>query len=312
MDRNLTPELHIIGTGSATPARERHPSAQVLQVGSSKILIDCGEGTQMQLLKFGIKHTGIDYICISHLHGDHYFGLIGLLSTMSLTGRTKDIHLIGPPELASIVNLQIQAGNMHLNYPVHYISTQGEKSELLIETEEFSISSIPLKHRIHCTGFKIVEATKPRHLDIEAVKRHQIPVDQYKTIKAGQDFINPQGEIIPNEQLTLAPEPSRSFAYCSDTIYDPEIVPYIQDVDVLYHESTYTKNLIDRAELYYHSTAEQAADIAKMARVGLLIIGHFSSRYDNEHLDQLLDEAREVFPTTELAIEGRLFKVGEK
>lgn len=311
MDRNLTPELHIIGTGSATPARERHPSAQVLKVGSNKILIDCGEGTQMQLLKFGIKHTGVDYICISHLHGDHYFGLIGLLSTMSLMGRTKDIYLIGPPKLSSIIDLQIKVGNMHLNYPIHYISTNGEKSELLLETDEFSITSIPLKHRIHCTGFKIIEAPKTRHLDIEAVRQHQIPVDQYKAIKAGSDYTNPEGKIIPNEKLTLAPESSRSFAYCSDTIFDPEIVPYIQGVDILYHESTYTKNLLDRAELYFHSTAEQAATIAKMANVGLLIIGHFSSRYDNEHLNLLLDEAREVFPSSELALEGRVFNVGE-
>lgn len=302
-------ELQIIGTGSATPARERHPSAQLLKIGSTKILIDCGEGTQMQLLKFGIKHTGIDFICISHLHGDHYFGLIGLLSTMSLMGRTQDIHLIGPPELPAIIQLMIKAGNMHLNYPVHYIITNGTQPETVLETSDFTITSFPLKHRIHCTGFRITEAKKLRHLNPEAAKQYNIPVELYKNIKAGEDFKLPDGSIILNQLLTVASEKSRSFAYCSDTIFDPEIVPNIEGADLVYHESTYTRNLIDRANLYFHSTAEQAATIAKLANASQLIIGHFSSRYDNESLQILLDEAREVFPSTELALEGRSFIV---
>lgn len=305
----MNPELHIIGTGSATPARERHPSAQVLKIGSSKLLIDCGEGTQMQLLKRGIKHTGIDYICISHLHGDHYFGLIGLLSTMSLMGRTQELTLIGPPELKEILDLQIRIGNINLHYALNHIATNGNLAEQVLVTDEFSVHTIPLKHRIHCTGYKITEAPKPRHLNIDAVKAHGIPLENYKSIKSGQDYITPQGEKISNQSLTTDPERSRSFAYCSDTIFDPGIVEHIQGVDVLYHESTYTRDLIDRANLYFHSTAEQAATIALQAGVGQLLIGHFSSRYDTENLQSLLDEAREVFPNTELAIEGRVFPV---
>lgn len=278
-------------------------------MGSSKILIDCGEGTQMQMLKLGIRHTGLDYICISHLHGDHYFGLIGLLSTMSLMGRTQGIVLIAPPELKEIIELQIRIGNMHLNYEVRYVPTNGEKHDKVLETDDFIIHSFPLKHRIHCTGFRITEAEKSRHLNIEEVKKHQIPLELYKSIKSGEDYIDENGRLIPNALLTTEAGPSRSFAYCSDTIYDPSIVQYIEGSDILYHESTYTKNLIDRANLYFHSTAEQAGSIAKAANVGQLIIGHFSSRYDNDNLYLLLDEAREVFPMTELAIEGRVFEL---
>lgn len=305
----MTTELQIIGTGSATPARERHPSAQILRIGSSKILIDCGEGTQMQLLKFGIKHSGINYICISHLHGDHYFGLIGLLSTMSLNGRTQDLHLIGPPALESIIDAMIVAGNMHLNYQIHFIPTHDSGFELLLENEDFTLSTFPLKHRIHCTGFRFTEAKKLRHLNPEAAKQYNIPIEAYKDIKAGKDFIITHGEVIANALLTEDPEKCRSFSYCSDTIFDPEIVAYVKGSDLIYHESTYTKNLMDRAQMYFHSTAEQAATIAKMAEVSQLIIGHFSSRYDNDNLQILLDEAREVFPKTELAIEGRIFPV---
>ncbi|MCC6817626.1 MAG: ribonuclease Z [Bacteroidia bacterium] len=305
----MNPELHIIGTGSATPARERHPSAQVLKIGSSKILIDCGEGTQLQLLKLGIRHTGLDFICISHLHGDHYFGLIGLLSTMSLMGRTQSITLIGPPELKEILELQIKVGNMHLNYEIIHLKTDGIHAQDILTTDEFKISCFPLKHRIHCTGFRIEETPSQRHLNIDAVKLYDIPINHYKAIKAGADYLSPSGERIDNAILTSDPAPSRAFAYCSDTIFDPSIVPFIEGVDILYHESTYTKDLIDRANLYFHSTAEQAATIAQLAGVGLLIIGHFSSRYDSDSLQLLLDEARTQFPNTELAIEGRVFLV---
>ncbi|MFM6984689.1 MAG: ribonuclease Z [Chitinophagaceae bacterium] len=303
----MNPELYILGSGSATPTRERNPSAQLLKIGSAKILIDCGEGTQMQLLKYGVRHTGVDYICISHLHGDHYFGLIGLISTMSLMGRQQLLNIIGPPGLKDILDLQILHGGMSLKFDLNFIPTNGNHPEHILSNDDFELSSFPLKHRIHCTGFLIKEAPKQRRLLPEIAASHNIPVEAYKSIKAGSDYINEAGEVISNDILTEAAGSPRSYAYCSDTIFDKQIASYFKDVNLLYHESTYMKNLEDRANMYFHSTAEQAATIASMTNAGQLIIGHFSSRYDN--LQPLLDEAREVFTNTELAVEGSVWWV---
>ena len=299
---NMNPELYILGSSSATPTRERHPSAQILKIESEKILIDCGEGTQSQMIKFGIRHTGINTICISHLHGDHYFGLIGLISTMSLMGRTQSLRLIGPPGLKQILELQIEQGGMSLKFELIFIPTSMDKFERIYETDTFEIKTFPLKHRIHCTGFLISEKKKERNLNIERVKELNIPVNDYKKIKLGEDFTNGHGETTMNEDLTFDPPAPKSYAYCSDTIFDPSIAEYVKDCNLLYHEATYMRNLEDRAEMYFHSTAEQAAKIAKLANAAHLIIGHFSSRYD--HLGPLLEEAKSVFSKTSLAIEG--------
>jgi len=304
----LNPEIYILGTGSATPTRDRNPSAQVLRIGSTKVLIDCGEGTQMQLLKYGVRHTGLDYICISHLHGDHYFGLIGLISTMSLMGRQQALNIIGPPELKTILDLQILHGGMKLKFEIVFYPTNGNTAEDILKTEDFELSSFPLKHRIHCTGFYFKESPKQRRLIIEKVQQYNIPVEQYKSIKAGADYILDDGKRILNSELTEDHGKLLTYAYCSDTIFDTELPTYFKDVDLLYHESTYLNNLIDRANFYFHSTAEQAATIAKMANAGKLLIGHFSSRYDN--LQPLLLEAKAVFEHTELAVEGSTFNIG--
>lgn len=303
----MNPELYILGSGSATPTRERNPSAQLLKIGSAKILIDCGEGTQMQLLKYGVRHTGVDFICISHLHGDHYFGLIGLISTMSLMGRQQLLNIIGPPGLKDILDLQILHGGMSLKFDLNFIPTNGNHPEHILSNEDFELSSFPLKHRIHCTGFLIKESPKQRRLLPEIAASYNIPVEAFKAIKAGSDYTNEAGEVIPNDILTEAAGVPRSYAYCSDTIFDKQIASYFKDVNLLYHESTYMKNLEDRANMYFHSTAEQAATIAQMTNASQLIIGHFSSRYDN--LQPLLDEAREVFKNTELAVEGSVWWV---
>ena len=303
----MNPEVYILGSGSATPTRERNPSAQLIKIGSAKILIDCGEGTQMQLLKYGVRHTGVDYICISHLHGDHYFGLIGLISTMSLMGRQQSLNIIGPPGLKAIMDLQILHGGMSLKFDINFIPTNGNHPEHILSTEDFELSSFPLKHRIHCTGFLIKEAPRARRLLAEVATKHNVPVEQFKAIKAGADYINELGEIIPNDMLTVSAGAPRSYAYCSDTIFDPLIATYFQNVNLLYHESTYMKNLEDRANMYFHSTAEQAATIAKMTNAEQLLIGHFSSRYDN--LQPLLEEARAVYENTELAVEGSVWWV---
>ncbi len=261
----------------------------------------------MQLLKYGVRHTGVDYICISHLHGDHYFGLIGLISTMSLMGRQQALNIIGPPGLKDIMDLQILHGGMSLKFELRFIPTNGNQPEHILSTDDFELSSFPLKHRIHCTGFLIKEAPRSRRLLADVAAKHNIPVEQFKAIKAGADYINELGEIIPNDMLTVSAGAPRSYAYCSDTIFDPSIATYFQNVNLLYHESTYMKNLEDRANMYFHSTAEQAATIAKMTNSEQLLIGHFSSRYDN--LQPLLDEAREVFENTELAVEGSVWWV---
>jgi ribonuclease Z len=301
----LNPEIYILGSSSATPTRERHPSSQILKIGSEKIMIDCGEGTQSQLIKYGLRHTGIDYICISHLHGDHYFGLIGLISTMSLMGRKETLHIIGPPQLKHILDLQIMHGGMTLKFEIRFYPTNPARQEFILRNQSFELTSFPLKHRIHCTGFLVRESKKERHLNMEVMQALEIPVSYFKAIKKGENYTLPDGEEVPNERMTTDPEPCRSYAYCSDTIFDPEIVEYVQGVNILYHESTYMKNNEERASLYFHSTAEQAATIAKMAKAGHLLIGHFSSRYD--HLAPLLEEAREVFPNTDLAEEGEKF-----
>jgi ribonuclease Z len=303
----LNPTLYILGSNSATPTRERHPTSQILKIDNQKIMIDCGEGTQNQLLKFGVRHTGITHICISHLHGDHYFGLIGLLSTMSLSGRKDVLHLIGPPPLKEIIDLQIAHGGIHLNFEIVFYPTNPEEKCLVIQTKSFEIISFPLKHRIHCTGFLIHELPKGRHIIKTEVEKYSIPFVYYNSLKAGSDFTASDGTIIPNKQLTEDPSPTIQYAFCSDTIFDPEIVKYIHKVDVLYHEATFMKNQEDRAKLYFHSTAEQAATIAKMAEVGQLIIGHFSSRYEN--LNLLLDESKTVFENTYLAEEGKSFEI---
>jgi ribonuclease Z len=303
----MNPELYILGSSSATPTRERHPSSQLLKLDNEKIIIDCGEGTQSQFLRYGLRHTSVNIICISHLHGDHYFGLIGLISTMSLMGRVNPLQIIGPPSLQEIIELQISAGGLALKFELEFFTTSADKFEFILKTPLFEISSFPLKHRIHCAGFLIKENKKEKHLNMEAIGKLNIPFKLYKDIKAGSNFITSEGVEIDNSALTFEAALPKSYAYCSDTIFDESIVQYIKGSTVLYHEATFLKNLEDRAALYYHSTAEQAAKIAKMANVGQLLIGHFSSRYD--HLKPLLDEAREIFQNTQLALEGEKFYI---
>ena len=301
-------ELYILGSSSATPTKDRHPSAQVLKIGSEKILIDCGEGTQSQLMKFGIKHANLNTICISHLHGDHYFGLIGLLSTMSLYGRSQAMTIIGPPQLKDIIDIQLKASGMALNFELLHIETSMDKPDLVLQTATYSIQTLPLQHRIHCTGFIIQETAKERHLNTTAIEQYQIPVSAYKSIKAGNDYQMPNGDIIANSALSTAAKSPSSYAYCSDTIFDTSIVNTIKGVHTLYHEATYSNEHADRAGLYFHSTAEQAATIANMAQVQQLIIGHYSSRYGQ--LDGLHKEAAAIFPATDLAIEGKTYTIG--
>ncbi len=295
----------ILGNNSAIAAFGRNPTAQVLQTQEENYLIDCGEGTQMQLAKYKIKKSKIKHIFISHMHGDHYFGLIGLLTSMGLQNRTQDLHLYGPPMLIDIINLQLKAADATLPYPLYFHPVTEEK--LIADTELVSVRCIKVKHRIDCWGFVFTEIKNKRRIDADRIKAYDIPADYYSRLQKGEDYINAKGTIIPNEELTTASTAPRSYAYCADTIFHEELAEKIKDVDLLYHETTYLKDLEERAAARFHSTSVQAAQIAVKANAGRLIIGHFSSKY--ELLDDFLVEARSVFEQTELALEGCCFKV---
>ncbi|MEX1203077.1 MAG: ribonuclease Z [Ferruginibacter sp.] len=297
--------LTILGNNSAIPAFGRNPTAQVLQNEQEEFLIDCGEGTQMQLSRFKIKRSKINHIFISHLHGDHYFGLIGLISSMGLLGRTEALYIYAPTLLEKIILLQLEAAKTTLPFPLHFKILDGEGC--IYQTDKIMVESFKVSHRIDCWGFLFRQKKNPRKIDPDRVKSYEIPSSFYESLQRGENYTNKKGTIIPNEEVTVANTAARSYAYCADTLYDETIAEKVKKVDVLYHEATYRKDLQERAAARFHSTTTQAATIALKAGVGKLLIGHFSSKY--ELLDDFLSEACEVFPQTELALEGVCFKI---
>lgn len=297
--------LTILGNNSALPAFDRYPTAQVLQTPDESYLIDCGEGTQMQLTRYKIKRSKIGHIFISHLHGDHYFGLIGLLTSMSLLNRTQDLHLYGPPQLETIINLQLDAADTELCYKLHFHPI--EKEGILLDGKKITVSCFPVQHRIACWGFVFREVKKPRKIDAERAASYEIPSAYFEQLQMGKDYVTKKGTIIPNEEVTTAATAPKTYAYCADTIFDETIAEKVKGADLLYHEATYLKDLHERAAIRFHSTTVQAAAIAQKAGAKKLLIGHFSSKY--ETLDQFLEEASEVFPDTELALEGICYKI---
>jgi len=301
-------KLHILGCHSATPRTLVFPSSQVLEIDNELIIIDAGEGMQIQLRKYKHKFNKIKYIFISHLHGDHFFGLIGFLSTLRLLGREKELHIFAPKGLKEIIDLQFKITHTDINYPLFFHELTSENSELILETEKFSVNTIPLKHRVYTNGYIFKQKEKLRKLNIEEIKKYpEIGTWAYHNLKKGKDFISEDGLIIPNAQLTLpAPKPN-SYAYCSDTTYKPDIIPLIENVDLLYHEATFLENENELARKTMHSTAKQAADIAKQANVKKLVLGHFSSRYKDEN--QFIEEAKPIFPNVDIAQEGKVFEI---
>lgn len=295
--------LTILGSNSAIPAYGRNPTAQVLQTMDEAFLIDCGEGTQQQLSRYKIKKSKINHIFISHMHGDHYFGLMGLLSSMGLMGRTTDLHLHAPQPMQEIIELQLKAANTILPYPLHFY-VLGEEC-MINNGKKITVESFKMNHRIDCWGFLFREKKNPRSIDPVRVKAYDIPAVFYEALQRGEDYKTKKGTIIPNDEVTIAAPVAKSYAYCADTIYDERIAEKVRSVDLLYHESTYLKDLHERATERFHSTTVQAAAIAEKACVKKLLIGHFSSKY--EDLDIFLQEAMEVFPNTELALEGVCF-----
>ncbi|TDG35729.1 ribonuclease Z [Pedobacter changchengzhani] len=298
-------EVTILGSSSATPVFNRNPTAQLLNCNEKCYLIDCGEGTQQQLIKFNLKAARIDYIFISHLHGDHYFGLIGLLSSMHLNGRTKPMQIFGPPQLLEILEIQFKYSDTNLRYQLDFFPTNTSASEVIFENSDLSVKTIILNHRIPCTGF-IFEQKQRQHKLIKD-KADTISMAYYTLLKKGMDVELPDGKMLLSNDYTTPAEAPRSYAYCSDTLFDERYFPTIKNCDTLYHEATFMNDLLDRANETHHTTALQAGEIAKINHVHKLLIGHFSSRYKT--LQMLLEEAQSVFENTELAIEGRTFQL---
>ena len=281
----------ILGNNSAIPAFGRHPTAQVVTLNEQQFLIDCGEGTQVQLAKYKIRKSKINYIFISHLHGDHYFGLIGIITSMSLLGRTTDLHLFAPAPLEKIIQLQLSVADSVL--PYNLIFHPLEEDGVIVDTNKFQISCFAVQHRVKCWGFIVQEKRDPRKVDKEKVKGFDIPAAYYNALKRGDDYETKTGALIKNEWVTFANKPARSYAYSADTIYDEQIAIKVVGANLLYHEATYLKAMDELAAKRYHSTTAQAATIAHKAQVKKLIIGHFSSKY--EYLDEFFLEACEVF-----------------
>lgn len=299
---NLPFSLTVLGAGSATPTLRLHQTAQLLTIGSDYMLIDCGEGTQLRLIEQRIRPSRLRYIFISHLHGDHYFGLPPLLSSLNLGGRTEDLYLFGPRGLDEVLTTIFRVSASRLGFTLHFQPVEPNKPALLLDHPQMTVESIPLQHRIDCSGYLFREKPHKPHLLREKLPA-DVPISYLKQLKDGHDILGADGEVLyAVADYTEAGPLPRSYAYCSDTRYVEELVPQLQEVSLLYHEATFLDDNAQRAAEVYHSTAKQAATIAAKAGVGRLLIGHFSSRY--KQFDLFLDEARTIFPETYLAIEG--------
>lgn len=299
--------LTILGCGSALPTRKNFPSSQLLEIRDKQYLIDCGEGTQIRMGQMGVKTNRLGHIFISHLHGDHCFGLIGLISTFGMLNRTAELHIHAQPDLEKIMQPQLHYFCAELPFKIIFHSFNPRKNELIFEDRSIQVFSIPLKHRVPCCGFLFEEKPRDRHIIREMIDFYKIPTWRIPKIKQGENFETDEGEIIPNEQLTKASNPPKRFAYCSDTAYSEKIIPIIKDVDCLYHEATFMEDEQVRSRQTEHSTARQAGTIALKANVKKLIIGHYSARYNNQN--ELLKEATAVFENTVLGEDLTVYEI---
>lgn len=299
-------KLTILGCYAATPRTITNPTAQVLEIKNQMFLIDCGEGTQVQLRKHKIKFSRINHIFISHLHGDHFYGLVGLISTFMLLNRVNDLHVYGPKGIKELILMQLKASGSHTGYNLYFHELEAHESEVIFEDEKVVVKTIPLKHRIYTNGYLFQEKNRQRKLNIEAVEKYKIETCYYQKIKFGGAITLENGTVLANELLTFDPEPEKSYAFCSDTIYDESILPIIKEVDVLYHESTFLESEAHLADKTMHTTAVQAATIAKKANAKTLVMGHYSTRYGN--IELFKDEAQPIFNNVILADDGKEFE----
>lgn len=294
-------ELHILGCGSALPTTRHFPTSQIVNVRDKLFMIDCGEGAQLQFRKSHLKFSRLNHIFISHLHGDHCFGLLGLISTLNLLGRTAELHIHSPKGLETLLTPMLDFFNRQMTYKVLFHEFDTKEPMQIYEDRSLTVTTIPLRHRMPCCGFLFAEKRCPNHIIREMVDFYQVPVYELNRIKNGADYVTPEGKTVSNNLLTRPSAPSRSYAYCSDTIYLPSIVEQIKGVDLLFHEATFANEDAPRAKETFHTTAAQAAEIARRAEVKKLLIGHFSARYEDENV--LLQEASAIFPDTQLAKE---------
>lgn len=300
-------KIHILGCGSALPTLKHHTSSQVIEVRGKLMMVDCGEGTQVQLRRLRIGFTRIQSVFISHLHGDHCFGLIGLISTFGMLGRTSPLHVYAPGEFEPMLRSQMEMFCQGLEYKVVFHPVDTTQSQVVYEDKSLTVITLPLEHRVACCGYLFRERPTLPHIRRDMIDFYHIPVCQINNIKNGADWVTPEGDVVSHERLTVTAENPRAYAYCSDTRYVPTLHRLVEGVDVLYHESTYDSSNEGRARMFYHSTARQAAQVAKDAHVGRLVLGHYSSRYEDEGI--LLKEAQAVFPNVMLAQEGMVINV---
>lgn len=298
--------LTILGCYAATPRTITNPTAQVLEMKNRMFLIDCGEGTQVQLRKNKIKFSRINHVFISHLHGDHFYGLIGLISTFSLLSRQNDLHVYGPKGIKEVTLLQLKLSGSWTSYNLYFHELEGKESQVIFEDDKVIVSTIPLKHRVYTNGYLFQEKPDERKLNLDPVMNLDIDTCYYNKIKGGSDMTLDDGTVIPNEKLTFDPLPPKSYAFCSDTVYDETIVSLIRDVDVLYHESTFLDSEEQYCEQTMHCTAKQAAKIASLANAGQLVLGHYSTRYGS--IEPFKEEAQTIFPNVQLADDGKVFE----
>lgn len=299
-------KLTILGCYAATPRTFNNPTSQVLEMQNRLFLIDCGEGTQVQLRKKKIKFSKINHIFISHLHGDHCFGLIGVVTTFAMLGRETDLHIYGPKGVKELILMQLKISGSFTSYKLYFHELESQESEVVFEDEKVIVKSIPLRHRVYTNGYLFQEKPKEKRLNVEKVQQYGIDKCYYQNIKNGKDITLDNGQVIPNSELSFEPEKSKSYAFCSDTIYKEDIVPIIENVDVLYHESTFLEQDEQYTERTMHCTAKQAAKIAKLANAKNLILGHYSTRYGS--IEPFKEQAQEVFSNVHLADDGKEFE----
>lgn len=300
-------DIHILGCGSALPTTRHNATSQVINLRDKLYMIDCGEGTQMQYRKAQLSFSRLNHIFISHLHGDHCFGLIGLISTFGLLGRTATLHIHAFPELETLIRPQLDFFCDGIPYKVEFHPFPHGCTDVVYEDRSVSVQAFPLSHRVPCCGFVFQEKATAAHIKREMIDFYHIPFSQIARIKNGEDYITEEGKVIPNSRLTTPPDTPRKYVYCSDTQFNPNNVQYIRDADLLFHEATFADDHLARAKQTHHSTARQAAEMARLSGAKRLLIGHYSARYTDERV--LLDEAREVFPATSLAEEGGVLKL---
>ncbi|HTN47340.1 MAG TPA: ribonuclease Z [Flavipsychrobacter sp.] len=300
-------QVTILGNNSALPAFGRHPTAQAVDIGGDVLLLDCGEGTQIQMQQYHVKWRKITHIFISHLHGDHYFGLPGLINSMSLLGRTAPLHLYAPKELANILDLILHVADTKLSYPFHFHPIEDGEATLLADTRNFRVNVFPVEHRIACYGFLITQKTRGRKLLPEKCREYEVPAYFFERLKAGEDYERKDGILVKNEWVTESGPKAKKYAYCADTVYTDSFIEHIAGADLLYHESTYLHDNLEKAAARFHATALQAAELALKANAGRLLLGHYSSKYRD--INEFEKEAATIFHNVVASVEGATYEV---